>query len=512
MDLLTKSEQKAQLLGSLLLFTKIFFKIRTGKEFHIEEPHGREPRHLSISRELTKVFNGDIQDLFINIQPGSHKSTLLTHFIAWCYAHYPDCNFLYISHTESLAQKHTNNIRQIIQLYEYKEMFNVELRKDSSAKGHFITTSGGSVMAFGSKGPITGQDAGLPNLDRFSGAVIIDDIHKPSEIHSELSRNKVITNYQETIESRKRGPTIPTIAIGQTLHESDFFGYLKSGKDGKKWNSLILKTVDDAGNNLCPDVITSEQLEISKNLKPYVYASQYQQCPQPAGGGIFKEEWFPLLDLSPEIISTFITVDSAETSKTHNDATVFSLFGLYKIIQHGVESEIYGLHWIDCRELWVEPKDLHGSFIQFYRESCRYDVKPNIVAIEKKSTGTTLVSIMKDFQGLHVIEIERNSSSGSKTDRFLNIQPYVAEKRVSLPSYGKHTRLCIKHMSKITANNTHRYDDIADTLADGVQLGLIDKILYVNNNYQSKTDDIVKKMAAYNQRYLPQSRDSWRGY
>ena len=34
--------------------------------------------------------------------------------------------------------------------------------------------------------------------------------------------------------------------------------------------------------------------------------------------------------------------------------------------------------------------------------------------------------------------------------------------------------MCIEHMSKITANDTHRYDDIADTVYDAVRLGLID--------------------------------------
>jgi hypothetical protein len=33
--------------------------------------------------------------------------------------------------------------------------------------------------------------------------------------------------------------------------------------------------------------------------------------------------------------------------------------------------------------------------------------------------------------------------------------------------------MCIEHMAKITANNSHRYDDIADTCFDAVDIGLI---------------------------------------
>ena len=35
--------------------------------------------------------------------------------------------------------------------------------------------------------------------------------------------------------------------------------------------------------------------------------------------------------------------------------------------------------------------------------------------------------------------------------------------------------ICINHMSKITANDTHRHDDICDTLVDAVKICLIDK-------------------------------------
>ena len=37
--------------------------------------------------------------------------------------------------------------------------------------------------------------------------------------------------------------------------------------------------------------------------------------------------------------------------------------------------------------------------------------------------------------------------------------------------------MCIDHCAKITANNTHRFDDICDTLYDAVKLALIDKTI-----------------------------------
>jgi hypothetical protein len=37
--------------------------------------------------------------------------------------------------------------------------------------------------------------------------------------------------------------------------------------------------------------------------------------------------------------------------------------------------------------------------------------------------------------------------------------------------------MCIDHCRKITANNSHRHDDIADTLYDAVKLALIDGVI-----------------------------------
>jgi predicted phage terminase large subunit-like protein len=501
-----QQELKAQLLGSLLLFTQVFYKIRTGREFEISEPIGRQSHHIIICRELTLVFDLKTNRLLINVPPGHGKSELMIHFIAWALAHYPDCQFLYISYSHELAAKHTYTIKQIIELPLYRKLFGVEIKRDSSAKDDFKTAQGGAVKAFGSSGGITGQDAGLPNLDRFSGAVVMDDMHKPDEVHSDTIREKVKLNYADTIEPRPRGPNVPILFIGQRLHEDDLPASFLNGDDGYDWRKVILKGLDDAGNALHPKVMPKEKLLILEKKRPYVFAAQQQQNPQPAGGGIFKEKWFIKLDESPNILATFLTVDTAETEKTHNDATVFSFWGIYKILLNNTETGEYALHWIDCAELWVEPKDLKNEFLQFYTDCLRYHVKPKIAGIEKKSTGTTLISVLKEQQGLQIIEIERNRGSGSKTARFLDAQPYAASQQITLPVYGKHTQHCIEHMGKITANESHRYDDIADTLADAVKLALIDKVIFQPPEQQDGVDNIVKQIAMRNQK-LQQARE-----
>ena len=469
------AEHKARCLGSLIFFTQTFFRLRTGREFIVSQPRGRESHHIIICRELTNLFYLRKKRLMINVHPGSGKSELCRHFVAWALAHYPDSNFLYVSYSYQRSEENTAIIRDIITHPVYKRMFGVDIDQNFNSKGKFRTTSGGMVIAFGSSGSITGADAGLPGLDRYSGGVIMDDMHKPDEVHSDSIREAVIRNYQETISYRLRGENVTMLAIGQKLKEDDIFSYFAE-KEKNYWNQVILKTEDEAGNILYPEVNTPEKVKLDK-LSEYSWAAQHQQNPIPSGGGLYKTEDFKILEKDPEILATFMTGDTAETEKQWNDATVFSFWGLYKVVQAYTETTVYALHWLGCTELWCEPKDLEAEFYQFYAACMRYKVKPQFAAIEKKSTGTTLVSLLADVPGLRIIPIERNVSSGSKTDRFIEIQRYIASHLVSLPYGAKHTKMCIDHMCKITANNSHARDDIADTVVDAIRIALIDKTI-----------------------------------
>lgn len=479
---LSKEEKQERLnlfrkecLSSFLYFTKVMYKLRTGREFEISHPVGRESHYITIAKELTEVVRGNTQNLVINVPPRYGKSELAIHFIAWMMARFPDSNFLYISYSLELAIKQTGTIRSIMTMTDYRNMFGVQLQEDSQAKHNFETTRGGAVYAAGAGGTITGRGAGIRGLlDRFSGCIIIDDIHKPDEATSDTIREGILEWYYNTMMSRKNNATTPIIFIGQRVHESDLAAHLI---EKENFRLISIPAIDKVGNVLHPGLHTKEMLAEMEQRTPYVYSAQYQQNPQPAGGGIFKPEWFYLMDEEPEILSTFITVDTAETDKTYNDATAFSFWGIYKIKNERAQTDEFALHWLDCREVRVQPKDLEDEFMDFYTLCCRHHVVPMIAAIEKKSTGVTLSSVLKKLRGLRILEIERTRSSGSKIERFLRIQPSVASRLVSINRNATHREHVVEHMRKITANLSHAHDDTADTLVDAVTLALIDKII-----------------------------------
>lgn len=488
-------EFQAQLWGSFLLFCGVFYPLVTGRPFVISSPVGRESHFITIARELTLCSKLQLLNLLINVPPGSGKSTLIALWVAWTMSRYPDSQYLYISYGFELAAKHTEFIRRIIQLPLYGKLFGIYIRHDMKAKDHFVNNFGGSIKAFGMSGPIVGQDGGLPNCDRFSGAILMDDLHKPDEVHSDTIRLGGIKNYQETIIQRPRSPLVPMIFIGQRLHEDDLPAFLLSGRDERIWKPVVLQAIDGAGNALYPAVNPLSQLLEKKEKNAYVFSSQYQQEPVPSGGALFKERDFILLDEEPEFLCTFLTVDTAETSKTYNDASVFAFWGLYKLAYDEQSLDEYALHCIDVWEMRVEPKELEPNFKSFWAECMLHKTKPRIAAVEKKSTGVTLCSILSDLRGLEIREVKRTKASGSKATRYLEMQPIIASKLISFTRNSSHFEMYVKHMMKITANDSHRHDDICDVTYDAIKIALIDKTLHLEN-YKTDTQKAASRMNA----------------
>jgi predicted phage terminase large subunit-like protein len=495
MTIETLDDLRTELISSLMSFTKFFFEIRNSREFHTPLPIARPSHYKIIVKKLEDVFDLKILRLLINVPPGHGKSTHLVYFVAWALAQYPDSHFLYISVSHELAETHVSEIKAVMDLPDYIKLFGVRVDPRHASRGDFKTTAGGRVSAKGATGTIVGLNAGLPYLNRFSGACLIDDAHKPDEVHSDTMRESVIKNYSETIKQRVRGGNVPIISIGQRLHEDDLSQFLIDGKDGDIWETVILKAIDDSGNALCPSIKSLEFLLKEKEVNRYVFWSQYQQTPQPAGGSLFLDKDFIALPDEPNIFATFITGDTAETDKTWNDPTVFSFWGVYEIEINGSKTGQLAVHWLDCWQEWLEPSMLEPTFLDFYARCMRHALKPEFVAIEKKSTGVTLLSALHTIQGIRMMDIERTKASGSKTARFIEMAPFVAQKLITLPLYAKHTSMCIEHMSKITANNTHKHDDIADTAYDAVKAALIDK-LFSSGSKLNEASRVLGKASA----------------
>ena len=480
-------------------FIKYFYKLSTGREFVISNPTCREPHQRTLINLVPRIISQEAKRLVINIPPRYGKTVWAHFLIAYGLAYYPDSQYLYISFSAEVAIKQTATIRSIVELPQFAEIFGVWIDQDFRSKHDFMTNKGGRVLGVGAGGSITSNGAGIKYCEQFGGCAILDDIHKPSEVHSDPIREDLKVWFKETFYSRVNQPDkTPIICIGQILHEDDIpmnlrrnINLLKSEDPNSRknalgpdeWESIILQGVDAAGNALDPAMHTAEKHADMRDTMEYMWWSQYQQEPQPAGGGIFKLYQFPILEELPDnIVNTFITVDTAESSKTWADFTVFSFWGLYRIKNHGIETDQWALHWLSCQQIKIEPKDLKDAFMNFYFNCCRFHLIPDVVGIEKKSTGSTLLSILSEISGLKVINtIEHRYEMrkidefhdefikrSNKIDRFLSCQHFIASRKVTFDISMKHAKMCIDHLIKITPNDSHLNDDICDTMSDAI--------------------------------------------
>lgn len=505
-------KMRADLLSSPLDFTAAFFKARRGQSFKISNPSGRECRYRTIFRQLKRVFRGECKRLIITIPPRYGKSESVIHFVAWVYAHYADCNTLYVSFSQSVATRQTQTIKDIMENPLYRKLFDVSIDQNSKAKHNFRTSKGGEIFAAGAGGSITSRGAGISGLgsERFGGLIVIDDIHKPTDVHSDTIRKSTNDWYFNTLQSRLNDPMhTPIIVIGQRLHEDDLIANLlmQENPDGSpEWELITLPVLDGHQNPLDEEKHTKELLLEMQKREKYSFSAQYMQNPLPAGGGLFRKEDFKIYDEEPDIVQTFLSVDTAESQSQYADATVFSFWGLYKIVHSGIDTGMWGLHWLACRELRIEPRDLHNEFIDFYSDCMRHRVKPGTAIIERASTGVTLCSVLQGTPGLRILDLRRTVADGSKTDRFIKCERYIAENRISFTEGAKHIQLCVNHCAKITANDSHLHDDIADTMSMAIEAAFINETVLpvekINTNViarlNSRSDELSKLRRSQN--------------
>jgi len=477
----------AQLQSSLLDFTGIFYKKLMGRDYIISQPIGIESHVKQICDALTDVHEGRCRKLMIEIPPRAGKSSLVIFFIAWAMSINPKCNFIYTSYSHDLVIKHTSTIRDIMQLQDYKTLFGVRLSRDTNAKDFFKTEQGGEIMGSGTSGSILGNGAGIRGCrEFFSGALIIDDAHNPEKMFISKKESDEIYNwYAYKALDRLNGLDYqPIIIIGHRMGKNDLQQRIIDTSLPNEWRRLTIPALfDNETKSFYPEEYSVETLLDLKKRFKYLFYTKMQQSPPDQAENLFSESSFEIKNEAPEMLFTFITADTAETSKTYNDPTVFSFFGVYKIDKL---DNTYGLHWIDCEQMWVEPKDLESRFMSFYSSCCRFNTKPSFVAIEKKSTGVTLLSTLKSYQGMEIIDVDRTAASKDKLSRFISVQPYINKRLVSFTKHANHSQMCIEHCIQISPDGSHSRDDIMDTLYDGIKLGLIDSVI---SQRFSKKDD-----------------------
>ena len=248
---------------------------------------------------LEQVAHGRLPRLVINVPPRSGKSLLVSVlFVAWVLTWRPQTRFLTASYGEDLAERDSLRSRRLISTPWYQERHGkaVQLCADQNTKLRFETTRGGGRVAVSVNGAATGEGGDI---------IIVDDLHKLEYARSSGALRNDVNWYRSVLATRLNDQrTGSIIVIGQRVSENDITQHLIA-EEG--WRHVCLPLEYDPahpylsdidwrstpGELLIPERYGPAQVERQKRqMGPYAVASQLQQLPAPAGGGIFQRSWF----------------------------------------------------------------------------------------------------------------------------------------------------------------------------------------------------------------------------
>lgn len=274
------------------------------------EPHTRfVPNwHLdAICTHLEAVTTGQIRNLVINIPPGFSKSlTTCVFWPTWVWAYRPESRWLFSSYAEQLAVRDCVKARRLMQSDWYQTRWGrvFQFTSDQNEKTKYENDRTGFRRSTSIKSA-TGERADF---------VVTDDPHNIGKAESALERHSVLIAWDEVMSQRGADPqTSRRVIIMQRLHEQDLSGHvLEQGGyehlclpmeyEGKPCITVLGQQDPRSteGELLCPARFPPEAVADGKlRLGIYGAAGQYQQRPAPRGGGMFKREWFEIVDAIP---------------------------------------------------------------------------------------------------------------------------------------------------------------------------------------------------------------------
>ena len=249
--------------------------------------------------------------LIIQMPPRCGKSTLVSQYYpVWWLGNHPDQWVLLTSYSDRFAANWGRKARDVMALHG-PTVFRQSVRRDQSATDDWgLVGHTGGMSTAGVGGSLTGRGADL---------LIVDDpIKDAMQANSQLQRDNVWEWWQSTASTRLE-PGGVAIVVQTRWHQDDLAGRLitEMEQGGEQWRVVSLPAIAtenenlragcwtftrEQGDALWPARYPLERLEVIKRSSgSYWWAALYMQNPQPAGGAVFKREWFSTVNAMPAI-------------------------------------------------------------------------------------------------------------------------------------------------------------------------------------------------------------------
>jgi predicted phage terminase large subunit-like protein len=415
-----------------------------------------------LASTLDACRTGATKRLIVNLPPRTLKSHAASVALpAWLLGHDPAKQIICASYGQDLADKHARDSKTVMTSPFFRNLFpQTHISRSKSSVSDFATTAHGFRMSTSVRGVLTGRGGDV---------LILDDILKPDEARSEVSRNAANDWYFNTLLSRlnsKKNGVI--ILVMQRLHQDDLVGRVLECEPGWKALSLPAIAPEDedyryrvlfcdkrfqrkAGVALHPERDSLETLErIRQTIGEYNFQSQYQQSPITLEGNLIKREWLQFYDQPPT--NYCFTLQSWDTASKTEELNDFSVCTTWRVSNQN-------LYLIDVfRKRLTFPQLKHAS-VEVYRR-----FSPNRVLIEDKASGTALIQDLRST-GILGIEPYVPAPGSDKQMRFAAQSIKFEAGRVFLP---RRAAWLDEYVREITGFPGCKYDDQVDSTSQAL--------------------------------------------
>ena len=356
----------------------------------------------AICFHLEAVSRGEITRLLINVPPGSMKSLLTDVFWpAWEWTTRPWLRYVAFSYSSGLTERDNRKFLALVSSREYQAIWGASAR---GAAQFTLAKQGETLVSNSATGSKLATSVGGVGTGERGDRVVIDDPHNVKEAESDAVRTSTVEWFANAASNRLNDMKRSAIVIiMQRVHEDDVSGFVLSKSLG--YTHLMIpaefetgRDVENAlgwadwreeeGESFWPDRYPLDVLaSIKRTQSPFAYAGQYQQRPEPKGGGILQRDWWqPFFGREyPAFAYTVASIDTAYGEKQENDCSALTCWGVYTD------------HLLIPRALliyaWQGRVPIH-ELVQITAEKCT-KLRVDRLLIEGKASGLSLNQEMR---------------------------------------------------------------------------------------------------------------------
>lgn len=487
------NEAKKELLTRILARKNFYFFLKLKWQRYNKAPFLDNWHFEYLAKLLSNTLHTKASDdklikrLMLNMPPSYGKTeTIARTFIAWALGNDRSRKFIYISYSDELCKKISNQVRDLIKSSFWQSIFKEKAHFLQDNSSEFIFKEGGGLFVTTLKSAITGFHA---------HSILIDDPIKVSEMSSRSARNLVNQNFKESVLSRLQDTNSNITILMQRLGYEDLCGFLLDERNFdketiKKWQIVKLEAINEKpityeydgfkyerkkNEPLFPLKHSLEQLkDLKKQMGDDEFSTQYQQEPQASEAGFFEAVYFKeIASFDMNEHNEYIFVDNALSIETTADNRAIIVLGVDRMQgneRYIVKDCLYGI-WDEektclniIESLLSYPKaklfiENDGGGILLYRLLLKEIVRVNE---RLKQQGKDLIS--------NEIKTYNANRKLSKVEKIKAIKPYYNSGFLVFLNKARNLHQIKKELLAFNPAKPFRKDDCIDCIASAIAM------------------------------------------